>query len=121
MGTPCRGPHSLPRARAASASRALFRAPSSSRVMMALRAGLRAAICARWASTTSSEEARRSRMAAESWLVVREVRVCIEVEQSSLGHDNYSAELPKMLVKCKGVCKTEFFNHHLAGAVGETP
>ena len=56
MGTPWRGPRGSPCRTASSAWAARRRAPSASRVMMALRAGLRAAMRARSASTSWREE-----------------------------------------------------------------
>lgn len=72
------GPQSSPRARAASASRARRRAPSASRVTIALSEGLWRSIWARCASTTSAADSwRRWIAAASSRAVVKRSAVIV--------------------------------------------
>src|SRR5919107_4228621 len=66
MGTPCSGPQLSSRASAVSASRARFRAPSSSKVMMALSEGLYLAMRSRYASSSSVADTFRLRIRAAS-------------------------------------------------------
>src|SRR6266568_9465499 len=107
-GTPCSGPHPSPRARASSASWARLRACPASMVMMAFRAGLCVAICAKCASSTSVAETWPVRMAAANCVVLEKtMSIVIAPFYNDFSHAIFSLPLfPQRLLRkpLSGAC-----------------